>query len=50
MYELTEDQIEDLIDYFVLSTTATSNEEILALLAGDEPLLAMLRTVKEEQS
>ena len=50
MYELTEEQVEALIDYFARSTTATSNDEIGALLALDEPLLLMLREIREEQS
>lgn len=48
-YILTDEQFEDLLDYFEKSTTAISNEEIGDLLDRDLPLLAMLREIAEEQ-
>lgn len=49
-YELTDDQFQMLLDYFLKSTTAVSDEEICALLDLDKPLLKMLQGIREEQA
>lgn len=46
MYELTEDEFESLIEYFKLSMTAVSDDDIMLLLSLDKQMLSMLLEIK----